>query len=113
VNLKMEAVSSLDREGFMSMAERHFRELNPAFEPDADWKESYFENVLRNQRLFLRWIRRQGVARMCAAAAIGELQTHRPSKVQLEIVTGNTAAEGLWKSLGFEKASERWILKTP
>ena len=148
MNLKMEPVSSLDREGFMSMAERHFRELNPAFEPHVDWKASYFENILRNQRLFLRWItaegkragfilfgiedhrflprqtgaiyelyidpafRRQGVARMCAAAAIGELQTHRLSKVQLEIVTGNTAAEGLWKSLGFEKASERWVLKT-
>jgi ribosomal protein S18 acetylase RimI-like enzyme len=143
----MEPVSLLDREDFMRMAERHFRELNPAFEPHADWKQSYFENILRNQRLFLRWItaegkragfilfgiedhrflprqtgaiyelyvdpafRRSGIARASATAAIRELQTHAPSKVQLEIVKGNQAAERLWKSLGFQKASERWVLK--
>ncbi len=148
INLKMEPVSSLDRETFMRMAESHFRELNPEFEPHADWQEKYFENILSNRHLFLRWIiaegkragfilfgienhrflprqtgaiyelyvdpalRRSGIATAAASAAIRELQTHAPSKMQLEIVKGNHAAEGLWKSLGFEKVSERWTLKT-
>src|SRR5262249_37570214 len=125
----------------------HFRELNPAFTPHADWKENYFGNITENPCLFLRWVqvdgqragfilfgieshrflprqagaiyelyiepgfRRSGVARNCASAAIRELQSHSPSKVQLEIMEGNTAAQKLWASLGFEKKSERWVLK--
>lgn len=148
MNLKMEPVSSLDRKDFMSMAESHFRGLNPAFKPQADWNAHYFDNIAGNQRMFLRWIvvdgvragfilfgieqhrflprqtgaiyelyidqkfRRRGIARDCASAAIRELQAYAPSKVHLEIVKGNDAAEGLWKLLGFEKVSERWVLKT-
>ena len=59
-NLELAPVSKLDCEMFMEMAERHFRELNPAFEPQADWKESYFPSVTENPRLFLRWIQVDG-----------------------------------------------------
>jgi ribosomal protein S18 acetylase RimI-like enzyme len=54
--------------------------------------------------------RRQGVARMCAIEAIRELWTHSPSKIQLEVVEGRVAAAALWKSLGFQKVTERFIL---
>ncbi len=136
-----------DRESFLRMAESHFRELSPAFEPQADWKEHYFDNILANKRLSLRWItidgqragfilfgledhrflprqtgavyelyvapafRRRSLARESAVAAIRELQTNSPSKVQIEVMDGNTGAEKLWKSLGFRKVSERWVLK--
>lgn len=146
-NLELAQVSKHDREAFMEMAEQHFRELNPAFAPQADWKERYFLNINENPKLFLRWIqvdgkragfilfgieshrflprqtgaiyelyiqpgfRRSGVGRGCALAAIRELQAHSPSKVQLEIMEGNRPAERLWTSLGFEKVSERWVLK--
>lgn len=147
INFKLAPVSKFDREAFMEMAGRHFRELNPAFEPHPDWKEHYFEKITRNPTLFLRWIamdgrkagfvlfgieehrflprhtgtiyelyvepefRRAGVGRSCAQAAISELQTHCPSKVQLEIMDGNVAAQRLWASLGFKKVSERWLLR--
>jgi ribosomal protein S18 acetylase RimI-like enzyme len=52
----MGTVSATDRGAFLAMAERLFRELNPSFVPQADWKQSYFENILGNARLSLRWI---------------------------------------------------------
>jgi ribosomal protein S18 acetylase RimI-like enzyme len=52
----MEAVSATDRDAFLAMAERLFRGLNPSFVPQADWKQSYFENIAGNARLSLRWI---------------------------------------------------------
>ena len=55
--------------------------------------------------------RHLGIGRFCALQAIRELQTHSPSKVQLEIMAGNRAAEALWESLGFRKFSERWVLE--
>src|SRR5450631_2129212 len=55
--------------------------------------------------------RRKGVARSCAHLAISELQAHAPSKVELEVMEGNRGAAALWKSLGFEKVSERFVLK--
>lgn|SRR5262249_11553639 len=60
ITLNMDPVSPRDRDEFMTMAEKHFRELNPAFEPHADWKAQYFENVLQNSSLFLRWIEVNG-----------------------------------------------------
>ena len=54
--------------------------------------------------------RRRGVARQCALLVIHEMQAKSPSKIQLEVVEGNSGAEALWKSLGFEKASSRYIL---
>jgi ribosomal protein S18 acetylase RimI-like enzyme len=56
VIVSMEAVSAADRDGFLAMAERLFRGLNPGFVPQADWTRSYFENTLGNSRLSLRWI---------------------------------------------------------
>jgi ribosomal protein S18 acetylase RimI-like enzyme len=146
MKVEMTNIESTDRDAFLRMAERHFRDLNPAFVPHEDWKEHYFENVLRKPRMFARWIscdgeragfimfgledhrflprltgaiyelyvrpefRRQGVARECATQAIKELKSHAPSKIQLEVVEGNSAARALWKSLGFIKVSERMVL---
>jgi ribosomal protein S18 acetylase RimI-like enzyme len=143
----LEPISQSDRDSFLAMAANHFRELNPSFVPEADWREHYLEGILTNRRVFLRWIvtegkrsgfilfgledhrflprktgsiyelyvepesRRLGIGRLCALLAIRELQTHSPSKVQLEIMTGNRAAEALWESLGFRKFSERWVLE--
>jgi ribosomal protein S18 acetylase RimI-like enzyme len=56
--------------------------------------------------------RRMGVARSCAMQAIRELESHAPSKIQLEVMEGNAGAEALWRSLGFEKVSAQLILKT-
>jgi ribosomal protein S18 acetylase RimI-like enzyme len=56
VNVRTETVTAVDRDAFLAMAERLFRGLNPNFVPQADWKESYLENILGNARLSLRWI---------------------------------------------------------
>jgi ribosomal protein S18 acetylase RimI-like enzyme len=56
VIVKMETVSATDRDAFLAMAERLFRGLDASFVPQADWKQSYFENILGNARLSLRWI---------------------------------------------------------
>lgn len=145
--MRMTAITRADREAFLEMAERHFRELNPDFVPHSDWKAQYFESILSRQQLFARWImcdskragfilygledhkflprltgmiyelyvlpefRRRGIARECAVQAIRELRSHNPSKVQLEVVEGNEAAKALWNSLGFQKVSERFVLK--
>jgi ribosomal protein S18 acetylase RimI-like enzyme len=54
--------------------------------------------------------RRRGVAKECALQAIGELLKHSPSKIQLEVVEGNLGATALWRSLGFQKVTERFVL---
>jgi len=54
--------------------------------------------------------RRRGLARACALDAIRELWAHSPSKIQLEVVEGRTEAAALWKSLGFHKVTERFVL---
>lgn len=54
--------------------------------------------------------RRRGFARAGALQAIDRLRAEGPSKVQLEIMTGNAGAELLWKSFGFKKVCERWVL---
>ena len=41
---------------FLVMAERLFHGLNANFVPQSDWKQGYFENILANARLSLRWI---------------------------------------------------------
>ena len=146
MHVSMEPVTADSRERFMEMAEAHFRELNPAFIPQEDWSECYFERIVANAAFSLRWVvvdgrrcgfilfgredhrflprqvgaiyelyverqyRKQGIARACAFQAIRELQAVSPSKVQLEFMNGNTAAEKLWSSLGFRKISERWVL---
>ncbi len=54
--------------------------------------------------------RRRGIARYCAEEAIRELMAHSPSKIQIEVVEGQTAAAAFWRSLGFEKVTERFVL---
>ncbi len=54
--------------------------------------------------------RRRGVAKACAIEAIRELWTHAPSKIQLEVIEGRVAAAALWKSLGFQKVTDRYVL---
>jgi ribosomal protein S18 acetylase RimI-like enzyme len=54
--------------------------------------------------------RRRGIARACAEEAIRELWTFAPSKIQLEVVEGNAGAAALWRSLGFRKVTERFVL---
>jgi ribosomal protein S18 acetylase RimI-like enzyme len=54
--------------------------------------------------------RRQGLARTCAVEAIRELWTHSPTKIQLEVMEGRTAAAALWRSLGFQRVTERFVL---
>src|SRR5258708_19901232 len=40
--------------------------------------------------------RRRGIATVCATEAIRELQAHAPSKIQLEVVEGRSAATHPW-----------------
>ena len=54
--------------------------------------------------------RRKGIARACAKQVIDELWKSSPSKIQLEVVEGNAAAAELWRSLGFRKVTERFVL---
>ena len=54
--------------------------------------------------------RRRGVAKACATKAIRELWAHAPSKIQLEVIEGRLEAAALWKSLGFQKVTGRYVL---
>jgi UDP-2,4-diacetamido-2,4,6-trideoxy-beta-L-altropyranose hydrolase len=54
--------------------------------------------------------RRRGIARVIAEQAICEMQKSCPSKIQLEVVEGNAAAVKLWKSMGFRKVTDRFVL---
>jgi UDP-2,4-diacetamido-2,4,6-trideoxy-beta-L-altropyranose hydrolase len=54
--------------------------------------------------------RRKGIARTCAKHVIDELWKSSPSKIQLEVIQGNAAAAELWRSLGFHKVTERFVL---
>jgi len=147
--LRMIPVKAEEREEFMEMAQQHFRELNPGFSPEQDWKNSYFDNIKSNPKYALRWIdadgrrvgfilsgveahrflprqtgaiyevyvvpeeRRKGIARACAKQVIEELWKESASKIQLEVVEGNAEAAELWRSLGFEKVTERFVLTEP
>jgi UDP-2,4-diacetamido-2,4,6-trideoxy-beta-L-altropyranose hydrolase len=55
--------------------------------------------------------RRKGVARRCARQAIAELRSFNPSKIQLETVEGNAKANALWRSMGFSRVAERYVLQ--
>jgi UDP-2,4-diacetamido-2,4,6-trideoxy-beta-L-altropyranose hydrolase len=54
--------------------------------------------------------RRRGIARVIAEQAICQMQKSSPSKIQLEVVEGNAAAVKLWKSMGFRKVTDRFVL---
>jgi ribosomal protein S18 acetylase RimI-like enzyme len=74
VKVRTENVKTADRDAFLAMAERLFRGLNPNFVPQADWKESYFENIVGNSRLSLRWIVADGKR---AGFVLFGLEAHR------------------------------------
>ena len=52
----MQAIAIADREEFERMAIKHFSELNPGFTPRSDWQEQYFQTIISDPQLFLRWI---------------------------------------------------------
>jgi ribosomal protein S18 acetylase RimI-like enzyme len=54
--------------------------------------------------------RRRGIAKACALEVIRQLRAHFPSRIQLEVVDGASAVADFWKSLGFRKVSERFVL---
>jgi ribosomal protein S18 acetylase RimI-like enzyme len=144
--LRIDLQAITEKDEFLAVALEHFRELNPAFSPDADWEKEYFRNITANPNYSLRWIiadgtragfvlfgieahrflprqtgavyelyvvpelRRRGIASACAKVVLDELWKSSPSKVQLEVVEGNTAAARMWKGLGFQKISERFTL---
>lgn len=144
--VRMLPISRAESDEFLSMAVRHFSELNPLFVPQSDWQENYFTTIVANPEYFLRWIicdgkhagfilfglekhrflprktgaiyelyvepefRRRGIAKTCAIDALRELWSLAPSKIQLEVLEGRTAAAALWKSLGFQKVSDRYVL---
>ena len=56
--------------------------------------------------------RRQGVARRCAQQVMKELWSLGLSKIQLEVVEGNTGAAAFWRSLDFRRMSEHYELTT-
>jgi ribosomal protein S18 acetylase RimI-like enzyme len=45
-----------DRQAFLQMAAQHFCELNPNFVATEDWNRYYFDRILENPKLCLRWI---------------------------------------------------------
>ena len=52
----METVTVADRDEFLAMAEAHFRELNPAFYPQQDWKLGFFHAAKHRAK----WIQHEG-----------------------------------------------------
>ena len=54
--------------------------------------------------------RRLGIARECGTQVIATLKKQGPSKIQLEVLEGNTAADALWSQLGFKTVSKRMVL---
>jgi len=57
--------------------------------------------------------RRKGIAKACVERVLDELWKVPVSKVQLEVVEANSAAKQFWRSLGFERVSERFALSNP
>ena len=55
--------------------------------------------------------RRTGLGTECARRVIDELQRLGVSKIQLEVVVGNTSVAVFWEKLGFLKVSERFALQ--
>lgn len=54
--------------------------------------------------------RRQGVARECVLQAIAELWSLGSSKIQIELVGENAGGAAFWRTLQFQKVSERLVL---
>jgi ribosomal protein S18 acetylase RimI-like enzyme len=58
--VQLVGVDPVERDEFMRVAEQHFRGLSSTFTPHDDWKRGYFETILANPQLFLRWILSSG-----------------------------------------------------
>jgi ribosomal protein S18 acetylase RimI-like enzyme len=56
LTVRMEPVVVEHRDDFLAMAEQLFLHINPEFVPRPDWKQYYFENILSNSEMSLRWI---------------------------------------------------------
>ncbi|MGH7766908.1 MAG: GNAT family N-acetyltransferase [Candidatus Binatia bacterium] len=54
--LLLKPVAPEEKAAFLKMAERHFKELNPAFVPMEDWRRHYFESIQANGAMSLQWI---------------------------------------------------------
>ena len=54
--------------------------------------------------------RKHGLAREAATQAIRVLRQQPLTKIYLDVMDGNTVAVDLWKSLGFQKVTERYVL---
>lgn len=52
----LETIALADRDTFLEMAGKHFRELAPGFVPQEDWKQNYFARIQENPRLSLQWV---------------------------------------------------------
>lgn len=72
--VEMRPVLLSDRENFLAMAQQFFLDLNPNFVPHPDWKQHYFDNILRNPCWFPRWIIVDG---HCAGYILFGLEDHR------------------------------------
>ena len=74
MTVSTKAIMRSEAGAFLAMAERLFRGLNPSFVPEADWKQFYFENILGNVRLSLRWVVVDGTH---AGFVLFGLESHR------------------------------------
>lgn len=54
--------------------------------------------------------RRKRIAKTSAELVIGELRKSAVSKIQVELIDGNQAAQRFWKDFGFSKVAERFVL---
>ena len=146
-SISLVPIADSEQHEFLEAAEAYFRELNPAFVAQEDWKNHYVAQLRSGQDIYMRWIesrgqcagfvifglekhrflprtsgcvyelyvfprfRRLGVGETAAKEVIRLLREFSPSKIQLEIALGNTSGVAFWRSLGFKKISERYVLK--
>jgi predicted acetyltransferase len=54
--IHLRTIALEEKEQFLEMAARYFKELNPQFCPHTYWKENYFSKLYSNPDLFLKWI---------------------------------------------------------
>jgi ribosomal protein S18 acetylase RimI-like enzyme len=56
-------------------------------------------------------LRGGGMGREAARKIIAKLRELAPTKIQLEVASGNPRAAEFWQGLGFRKVSERYVLE--
>jgi ribosomal protein S18 acetylase RimI-like enzyme len=55
-HVELQRVATDEKEAFLEMALKHFRDLNPQFEPLDVWKSHYFETIQSKAACSLCWI---------------------------------------------------------